>query len=44
MLKSLREFADAGGAVLLVTHGDQGAQFTDRSVWLEAGRVCEGAP
>ena len=39
VLDHLREFATAGGAVLLVTHDPQAAGRADRSVRLRAGKV-----
>ncbi len=37
----LAEFAQAGGAVLLVTHDAQAAGRADRCLSLDAGRLCE---
>ena len=39
VLDYLGEFVDSGGAVLLVTHDAQAAQYAQRSVRLERGRI-----
>jgi len=41
VLSALAEFAEAGGAVLLVTHDDKVAEYAHRTVYLEGGRLCE---
>jgi putative ABC transport system ATP-binding protein len=42
VLGYLAEFARAGGAVLLVTHDGRAAEYAQRTVRLERGKVCEG--
>lgn len=45
VLQLLRDHADAGGAVLMVTHDlAAAAQYADRSVVMEAGRVIDQGP
>jgi len=39
VLDYLREFVESGGAVLLVTHDVQAAQYAQRSVRLERGKI-----
>ena len=39
VLSCLTEFADAGGAVLLVTHDDRAAGFAQRIVLMDTGRI-----
>jgi ABC-type lipoprotein export system ATPase subunit len=41
ILESLRDFATAGGAVLMVTHDLRVAELADRTVGLREGRVAE---
>ena len=40
VLSALAEFAEAGGAVLLVTHDEKVTQYAHRTVHIEAGRLC----
>ena len=40
VLAALAEFAEAGGAVLLVTHDEKVARYAHRTVRLDAGRLC----
>ena len=42
VLSALAEFANAGGAVLLVTHDEKVTQYAHRTVRIEAGRLCTG--
>ena len=42
VLRHLAEFADAGGAVLLVTHDERAAHYPHREVRMVGGRVQEG--
>jgi len=41
VLRYLAEFADAGGAVLLVTHDERAAEYPHREVRMVAGRIPE---
>lgn len=41
VLAALREFADEGGAVLLVTHDDRAAAAADRTVWMDQGQLSQ---
>ncbi len=40
VLECLRGFAESGGAVLMVTHGDQAASFATKTVYLENGALA----
>jgi len=40
VLNDLAEFADNGGAVLLVTHDERAASFAQRTIRLESGQVA----
>jgi len=42
VLRYLAEFANGGGAVMLVTHDERAAGYADKSVRLEAGRLRNG--
>lgn len=44
VLRTLREIADGGTAVLLVTHDAQCAQHVDRSLLMENGRLSQSQP
>jgi len=44
VLQHLREFADAGGAVLLVTHDPEAVTMTGQTIRLRDGRLVEGEP
>ena len=39
VLRLLRETADDGAAVLVVTHEDEAMRFADRTLTMEAGRL-----
>jgi len=41
VLSSLKEFADSGGAVLMVTHGEQAASYAEDTVYLNKGAIVE---
>ena len=41
VLRHLADFADAGGAVLLVTHDERAAQYPHRAVRMVGGRISE---
>ena len=43
VLAHLREFADSGGGVLLVTHDEQALAKADQTVRLQDGRVVTAA-
>lgn len=40
VLRHLADFADAGGAVLMVTHGADADSLAHRTVHLEHGKIC----
>ena len=42
VVQSLRQFADCGGAVLMVTHDRRWETLADRLLHLEFGRVVDG--
>lgn len=39
VLRALRQFAEQGGAVLLVTHDDRAAGAADQTLWMEQGML-----
>ena len=41
VMEHLAEFAEQGGAVLLVTHDERAARFAQRTVRLEGGKLAE---
>ncbi len=43
LLKSLKEFADEGGAVLMVTHDERARAVAVRSIEMKAGEIVEPA-
>ena len=44
VLDQLRQFATAGGAVIMVTHDSQAAAAADRIVRMEHGKITESVP
>jgi len=41
VLAALRNFANDGGAVLLVTHDDRAASAADHTLWMDQGRLVQ---
>jgi putative ABC transport system ATP-binding protein len=41
VLEAMRDFANDGGAVLLVTHDDRAASAADHTLWMDQGRLVQ---